>query len=90
MLDIFAGSNTTGLAAEIAQRRWMAFEQKSQYLAASIFRFLDKDMSDEQASALYTQVLTFQETRFVGQGRFEIEEIQDDEIIVAQPSLFEV
>jgi len=28
VLDIFAGSNTTGAAAEAAKRYWIAFEQK--------------------------------------------------------------
>lgn len=50
-LDIFAGSNTTGFAAESVCRRWLAFEQEHQYLAASIFRFLDKGASDEYARA---------------------------------------
>jgi len=33
VLDIFAGSNTTGAAAEAAKRYWIAFEQKPLYLA---------------------------------------------------------
>lgn len=41
VLDIFAGSNTTGIAAESAKRRWMAFELDQGYLAASAFRFMD-------------------------------------------------
>jgi len=39
VLDIFAGSNTTGAAAEAAGRRWVAFESSTDYLAASLFRF---------------------------------------------------
>jgi len=39
VLDIFGGSNTTGAAAEAAQRRWLAFEMDKGYLAASAFRF---------------------------------------------------
>jgi DNA modification methylase len=41
VLDIFAGSNTTGAAAEAVKRNWLAFEQNSSYLAASAFRFMD-------------------------------------------------
>jgi len=41
VLDIFAGSNTTGQAAEQLNRKWLAFELEQQYLAASVFRFLD-------------------------------------------------
>jgi len=43
VLDIFAGSNTTGAVAEIEGRRWLAFEERQDYLAASVFRFMAKD-----------------------------------------------
>lgn len=39
VLDPFAGSNTTGEAAEREERRWLAFEREERYLTASIFRF---------------------------------------------------
>ena len=39
VLDFFAGSNTTGAAAEAAGRQWIAFESNADYLAASVFRF---------------------------------------------------
>lgn len=41
VVDIFAGSNTTGYVAEKENRRWLAFEQLPEYLNASIFRFLE-------------------------------------------------
>jgi DNA modification methylase len=41
VLDIFAGSNTTGAAAEMLERKWIAFEIERSYLAASAFRFLE-------------------------------------------------
>jgi len=90
VLDIFAGSNTTGLAAEAAQRRWLAFEQEHQYLAASVFRFLNKDVPEEQVKALYTRLLDFQETICIRQGKIEGEENQTEKAINIQPSLFEV
>ncbi len=40
VLDIFAGSNTTGAVAEMLGRSWIAFERDVQYLASSAFRFL--------------------------------------------------
>lgn len=40
VLDVFAGSNTTGAAAEEFGRQWIAFEVNLSYLAASAFRFL--------------------------------------------------
>jgi DNA modification methylase len=42
VLDIFSGSNTTGEVAERLGRRWMAFEENRDYVAASAFRFTDE------------------------------------------------
>lgn len=42
ILDFFAGSNTTGAAAESLGRKWIAFEIDRDYLASSAFRFVDK------------------------------------------------
>jgi site-specific DNA-methyltransferase (cytosine-N4-specific) len=39
VVDIFAGSNTTGAVAEKLNRRWLAMEMLEEYLAASRFRF---------------------------------------------------
>lgn len=62
VLDIFAGSNTTGAAAEALQRRWIAFEQNPSYLAASAFRFIDANENIQAASTLFEKLLTMQET----------------------------
>jgi len=43
VLDPFAGSNTTGEAAEREGRRWLAFEREESYLRGSIFRFERSD-----------------------------------------------
>ncbi len=40
VLDCFAGSNTTGAVAQKLGRRWVAFEQRHDFLTASAFRFL--------------------------------------------------
>ena len=39
VLDPFAGSNTTGEAAERDGRRWLACEREEKYLEGSVFRF---------------------------------------------------
>ncbi|MFN2400673.1 MAG: site-specific DNA-methyltransferase [Gemmatimonadaceae bacterium] len=39
VLDIFAGSNVTGKAAEDLGRRWLAMELNKEYLATSKYRF---------------------------------------------------
>lgn len=41
VLDIFAGSNTTGEAAELLGRKWLALECDHDYCLASAFRFMD-------------------------------------------------
>lgn len=53
VLDFFAGSNTTGAAAEAAGRRWMAFEESREYLAASVFRFADASSPDSEIVGLH-------------------------------------
>ena len=57
VLDIFAGSNTTGMVAEAEGRRWLAFEERSEYLAASVFRFLGRDNSEATLRDVYTSAL---------------------------------
>ena len=42
VVDIFAGSNTTGFVCEQLNRRWLSFELNHEYLATSIFRFSSK------------------------------------------------
>lgn len=39
VLDMFAGSNTTGFVAESLRRRWYAIELSEEYLAGSALRF---------------------------------------------------
>ena len=39
VIDPFAGSNTTGVVAEGLNRRWIAIEQRPEYLEASRVRF---------------------------------------------------
>ena len=54
VLDIFAGSNTTGLVSERLQRQWVAFENRLDYLASSTLRFIGDDT--ETAQALYKKL----------------------------------
>lgn len=46
VLDIFSGSNTTGSVAEREGRKWLAFEERRDYLAASVFRFFGEEAED--------------------------------------------
>ncbi len=52
VVDIFAGSNTTGVAAERLDRRWLAFDLSHEYLRASVFRFMDQRSDGEIRAVL--------------------------------------
>lgn len=47
VVDIFAGSNTTGSVAEDLDRRWYSFESSHDYLVSSVFRFVNGQSHDE-------------------------------------------
>jgi site-specific DNA-methyltransferase (cytosine-N4-specific) len=64
VLDIFAGSNTTGEAAEALGRRWLAFELDRAYVASSAFRFVS---TEAEASAVYDRIVSGQMVRLGGQ-----------------------
>ena len=71
VVDIFAGSNTTGAVAEVERRRWLAFDLSREYLAASAFRFIDPDAPESTMKEVYGDMLrgeTVDATRFVLQG----------------------
>jgi site-specific DNA-methyltransferase (cytosine-N4-specific) len=57
VVDIFGGSNTTGYVAEVEGRRWLTFEADLEYVAASAFRFLPPDASEQQLKAVYEQIV---------------------------------
>jgi DNA modification methylase len=65
VLDIFAGSNTTGYAAEELRRKWIAFEEDPAYLAASAFRFIGRSQHPSEALALYESLLCQQESIYL-------------------------
>jgi site-specific DNA-methyltransferase (cytosine-N4-specific) len=52
VMDIFAGSNTTGFVAEALNRKWLAFELEKEFLISSIFRFLDGHDFEEVKNTL--------------------------------------
>lgn len=56
VVDIFAGSNTTGMVAESLGRRWLAIDTDRDYLAASVFRFLPVEMKFSEMEVIYQRV----------------------------------
>lgn len=57
VLDIFAGSNTCGQVAEREGRRWLAFEERLDYLASSAFRFFSETAKDEDLRRTYDTII---------------------------------
>jgi site-specific DNA-methyltransferase (cytosine-N4-specific) len=57
VVDIFAGSNTTGMVAEVEGRRWLAFELNREYVAASVLRFVPKGLSLARTKELHSAIL---------------------------------
>lgn len=58
VLDVFAGSNTTGQVAEAEGRRWLAFELSRDYLAASAFRFLNDQNTHGDMITVHRRIIT--------------------------------
>lgn len=69
VLDIFAGSNTTGFVAEELERSWIAFEKEATYLAASAFRFLDKVQNSSDTKTLYEKLLSQKESIYLTRAK---------------------
>ncbi len=57
VVDIFAGSNTTGCVAERLGRHWRSFEERLDYVAASVFRLLPANLAQDQVKAAYKEIL---------------------------------
>ena len=57
VLDIFAGSNTTGNVAECEGRKWLAFDERLDYLAASSFRFFAEAATDSELKVAHNAIL---------------------------------
>jgi len=45
VFDPFAGSNTTGMVAEVLKRKWVSSEFNIDYIKGSLIRFFDEDKS---------------------------------------------
>lgn len=58
VIDIFAGSNTTGAVAENIGRRWLSFEEDLKYVAASAFRLIDETATENQITEIYQNILS--------------------------------
>jgi DNA modification methylase len=58
VLDIFAGSNTTGQVAESLKRRWLSFELSREYVGASAFRFMTNQNTTEEMREVFDSIMS--------------------------------
>lgn len=57
VVDIFAGSNTTGYVAESEGRKWLSFEERIDYLATSSFRFITESATETALRTTHDAIL---------------------------------
>ena len=74
VVDIFGGSCTTGEVCDTLKRQWKCFELDKDYLAASVFRFIPKDLADNSVKAIYDRI---SEGECIGQKFNSITNISD-------------
>lgn len=65
VVDIFAGSNTTGFVAEKEYRYWLAFESELQYLATSFLRFMQEDTNQVDLNLFYQKIMLGESVDFI-------------------------
>jgi len=56
VVDIFSGSNTTGMVAQREERRWLSFENRLDYVAASAFRFVPSGLDEAVLREVHSRV----------------------------------
>jgi len=83
VIDIFAGSNTTGWVAESEKRRWLAFDESRDYIAASAFRFLRRSVEPATMKELHEAI---REQRMVDLTQYgRLGTLLDDTMAIEQP-----
>jgi DNA modification methylase len=70
VLDIFAGSNTTGAVAEKLERKWMSFELERDHVATSAFRFFARKTDVQQIRSFHQRILEGQQPLYLELYRF--------------------
>jgi DNA modification methylase len=58
VLDIFAGSNTTGQVAESLKRHWLSFELSREYVSASAFRFMTSQNTTAEMREVFDTIMS--------------------------------
>lgn len=78
VVDIFAGSNTTGYVAENLQREWLSFDLEIDYVAPSVFRFLDKGTGAETLEKIHGHIKALHQPVMVDDYQYQMRLIRED------------
>lgn len=82
VVDLFSGSNTTGVVAEQLGRRWLAFELSRDYAALSILRFIP-GVGTPDAGKLYEKAHT-RTIRLPEEGRPDLQARVEETVDAAE------
>lgn len=90
VIDIFGGSCTTGEVCDSLKRKWKCFEIDRNYIAASSFRFIPKDLDELSMRIIYDKICNGEniEQRFSSIFDSDLGDGLSNTII--QPNLFSV
>lgn len=80
VLDIFAGSNTTGEAAEGLGRRWISIDLDRDYVATSVFRFVN---DETEAKDYFAKIRSGEQVKVGGQLQLFAEDETDYDTSIA-------
>lgn len=64
VVDIFAGSNTTGQVSEELKRKWISIDNDLEYIASSAFRFIPKNISLDKVQTIYFSIKNGEKCNF--------------------------
>ena len=78
VLDIFAGSNTTGYVAENLQREWLSFDLEMDYVAPSAFRFLEKGVGVGTLSEVHESIKYSRETVMIQDYQSQLRLVREE------------
>lgn len=78
VIDIFAGSNTTGQVAQAEGRDWLSFEALPEYVGASAFRFLEGELSPLAMKRLFERVTSGDSVDIESYSRQSTLDLRDD------------
>ena len=90
VIDIFGGSCTTGEVCDSLKRKWKCFEIDRNYIAASSFRFIPKDLDEQSMRIIYERICKGGNIEQRFDSIFDSDLEYDLSNTIKQPDLFSV